>query len=59
MKVGSLVLYMNRWNLQQPGYGMVISISSATDYVICKVLWATKYSHEIKEHLESSLIELN
>jgi hypothetical protein len=58
VNVGDLVYLSNPWSVDRPQFGIVIEIYRAEAYAVCKVLWTKEGSAQIKEHLESSLIEL-
>ena len=58
MNVGDLVFLSNPWNINRPQFGIVIEIFRAEEYAVCKVLWTKDGNAQIKEHLESSLVEL-
>ena len=58
MKIGSLVTLSNPWRMGGFRVGIVLSKGFVFDQETWTVLWTTKHSYEILEHIDGSLVEL-
>lgn len=58
MKPGTLVMTKNRWGMDSRLIGVVIE-RTETGEDTWRVLWATKSSYKLQEHLGSNLLDID
>lgn len=57
MNVGMLVMKRSRWELDSKNIGLILESSKSMPDAWL-VLWATKNSYKLQEHLSAALMEI-